>query len=193
MMKTTRILIAACMFYAVSASAAKPQIQWNPEYDFSSIKTFEWAESNGATLKQSEPFLHSHIVNAIEYQLTSHGLTQVDANADVRVTYYATVDTDYRLQSSSVGYGFGRYGMSGWGYYGYGMSGPIYTDTRVVEVERGTLMVDIWDTASNELIWRGSVDGITVASNLDKMKRNVDKAINAMVKQADKLRSRAER
>ena len=45
----------------------------------------------------------------------------------------------------------------------------------------------------NELIWRGSVDGITVASNLDKMKRNVDKAINAMVKQADKLRSRAER
>ena len=40
----------------------------------------------------------------------------------------------------------------GWGWYGSGR-----TNTYVNEWDEGTLLVDIVDAASNELVWRGSV------------------------------------
>lgn len=186
-MRIVYIMAMAGALSVTSAHAAKPQIQWNPDYDFSSIETFEWSEPDSISLERTNPFLHSHIVNTIQFHLTSRGLTEVDGAADVRVTYYAATETDTRLQSTSVGYSFGNYGMRGWGYYGYGMGGPVYTTTRTVEVERGTLVVDMWDVSSNELIWRGRVDNITVSDNQQKMQRNLEKAISRMAKQAERL------
>ena len=58
------------MLAATAALAAKPQIQWNSSYDFSTIKTFQWQDHSGDSLKESDPFLHGHIVNAIQYQLS---------------------------------------------------------------------------------------------------------------------------
>lgn len=191
-MKFPRALALLSAFIAAPCLAAKPQIQWDPNYDFGTLETFQWSETPEVSIQSSDPFLHEHIINAIEFQLTSHGLREVDSDADVRVTYHMSIDSDVRLQSTSVGYGFGNYGMGSWGYYGYGMGGPVYTDTRVVEINRGTLMVDIWDDASNELIWRGQVQDISVSDNPEKFQRNVEKAIKKMAKQADKLRDRAE-
>jgi hypothetical protein len=82
------------------------------------------------------------------------------------------------------------------GRYGYRISGPIgpiETTTRVVEVERGTLVVDIVAASSNTLIWRGTATDITGTDDVAKMRRNVEKAIEAMAKQARKLQARAER
>ena len=86
--------------------------------------------------------------------------------------------------------------MGHWGMYGYRYRSsfvPVATNTRVVEVERGTLVVDIIDSASNELVWRGTAKGITVSSDPAKTKRNAEKAILAMAKQARKLQARANR
>ena len=49
----------------------------------------------------------------------------------------------------SYGYGYGRYGRP--------MGG--YSETRVSEYTQGTLIIDIVDAASNELVWRGSTEG----------------------------------
>jgi len=131
------VLVATPVF------AAKPQIQWDTEYDFSTIKTFQWQDHAGESLKESDPFLHGHIVNAIEFELSKSGLTEV---------------------------------------------GPVATTTRVVEVERGTLVVDIWAAARKELIWRGTASDISVSENPDKTRRNAEKAIEAMAKQAKRVR-----
>ena len=190
-MKFIASLLILSFLIAGTAHAAKPQIQWNPDYDFSSIQSFEWIQPPEASLVTDDPYLHEHIINAIQYQLTSRGVTEVSENGDVRVTYYMSTRTDVSLQSTTVGYGFSNYGRRGWGYYGYGFGGPVYTNTSVVEVDRGTLMVDIWDSASNELIWRGKVDDISLPGNQIKVRRNVESAIKAMAKQADKLRKKA--
>lgn len=176
---------------------AKPQIEWNTAYDFGSIKTFQWQDPPGASLKDTDPFLHAHIINAIEYELTARGLTEVAENPDVFVTYAASTQTSVRLESDTFGYGFGSYGLGTWGRFGYGYGfrrpiGPaVTTTTRVVEVERGTLVVDIWAAASRELVWRGTVVGIAVAATPDRNRRNVEKAIRAMAKQARSLQTRA--
>lgn len=186
----TPIVFAVAVISAPNAKADKPQIQWDPDYDFSQVSTFAWSDTASTSIQSNDPFLHQHIINAIEYQLTSHGLAEVSDGADVRVTYHMSIDTDIRLQSTSMDYGFGNYGRPGWGYRGYGIRGPIYTDTRVVEIERGNLMVDIWDTGSNELVWRGEAADITISGNREKTIRNVEKAIERMAKQNDKLRRR---
>lgn len=189
--RTALTLVA--ILVAASAAAAKPQIQWNQEYDFENVGTFQWRSPGAETLAQSDPFLHSRIVNAIEYQLTSAGLTEVASNPDIYVTYYASSETSVSLRSSSVGYSFGGYGMSGWGRYGYSVGGPISTTTRVVETERGTLVVDVWDAASNELVWRGVASGITISDSAQKNEKNAVKAIHKMAEQYRKLRARQDR
>lgn len=186
----------ASLFVASAAYGAKPQVQWNTAYDFSAIKTFAWKESPASvSLKQADPFLDAHIRKSIESQLSSSGLTEVRSNPDVLVTYYGSTKTETRLQSDSYGYGWGTYGGIGWGYYGYGPGyrpvPPVSTTTRVVEYERGTLVVDIVDASSNELVWRGSVSDISVTNDVKKMQNNITKAIQKLVKQSERVRAKS--
>jgi hypothetical protein len=192
-MRISRCLLIAGLTLTSSAFAKKPQIQWDESYDFSQVRTFSWMSTAGETLERSDPFLHSHIINTIEYQLTKNGLTEVSDNPDVRVTYYGSTDSQVRLQSDSYGYGWGGYGGPGWGYYGYGYGaygrvGPVSTTTRVVEYETGTLVVDIVDARTDALIWRGTVSDIAITDKPSKMQKNVTKAIERMAKQSARLR-----
>lgn len=177
---------------AVPALAAKPQIQWNPEYPFDSVQTFKWDSSSPSPLATEDPFMHSRIVTAIEYELASSGLTAVDDNPDIYVTYHTSTTSRVRLDSTSYGYGFGGYGGGRWGYYGYGMGGPIQTTTRVSEYDEGTLVVDIWDAKSRELVWRGSVTAV-LSENPTKAENQVVKSIQQMAKQGRKLWAKAQR
>ena len=192
-MRTPQLIILAAGLAAAPSFAAKPQIQWNQQYDFSSISTFMWQDSpQSVSLAQAEPFLHSHIVNAIEYQLTSAGLTEVQADPDILVTYYGSTETEVQLRSNSFGYGWGGYGGGGWGYYGYGGGGLTSTTTDVVEYQVGTLVIDIIDPARNELIWRGTSSDIRINDNPEKLQKSITKAIEKMVKQSQRLRERAQ-
>jgi opacity protein-like surface antigen len=171
--------------FALSAEAQKPAIQWNNMYDFSAVDTFSWQKTDD-TLEGANPFMHSLIKNTIEAELAESGLTQVDANPDVYVNYHASSTTEVQLRSDSYGYGFGGYGMGGWGYYGMGSMGTVSTTTRAVEYQRGTLIVDIWDAAKKELVWRGEVSD-TLPDNPQKAEKLVVRAIGKMADQGRKL------
>jgi hypothetical protein len=131
----TRIHTAAIALIALAAApayAAKPQIQWDEAYDFSTIKTFQWDPNPDSSLEKSNPFMHSRVMTAIEYELAASGLTKVETNPDIFVTYHTSTEKQVRLESDSYGYGFGGCGGAGWGHYGYGYAGPVSTTTRVV-------------------------------------------------------------
>jgi hypothetical protein len=186
----TMILLAA-LAVAPAAFAAKPNIQWNKDYDFSHIKTYAWQDPTAPSLAQSNPFMHKFIQDEIEKRLTASGLMKaaVGTAPDMWVTYHGSVQNNVQLQSDSFGYGFGGYGMGGWGMYGYGAAGPVSTTTRVVEYLEGTLVVDIIDPMKKELIWRGSSTPILISDSNDKTQKNISKALDAMVKQNSKLRA----
>ena len=140
-MRVTFVLLAALVL-APAAYAAKPNIQWNKDYDFSHIKTYAWQDPTAPSLAQSNPFMHKFIQDEIEKRLTASGLMKAAAGAppDIWVTYHGSVMNNVQLQSDSFGYGFGGYGGAGWGMYGYGAAGPVSTTTRVVEYLEGTLV-----------------------------------------------------
>jgi hypothetical protein len=187
MIKTSKWLAATLALCALSfaAQAQKPQIQWNNQYAFDAVETFAW-QATDSSLQQGNPFMHSLIKNTLEAELATSGLTQVDANPDVFVNYHASTSTDVQLRSDSYGYGFGAYGTGAWGYYGMGPVGPVSTTTRVVEIERGTLVVDIWDADTKELVWRGEVSD-TLPDNPQKAEKLVVRAIGKMADQGRKL------
>ena len=170
---------------ALSAQAQKPQIQWNNMYDWDSVQTFAWQDTPDTSLEGRNPFIHSLIKNTIEAELATSGLTEVEANPDVWVNYHASTTTDTQLRTDSYGYSMGGYGMAGWGYYGMA-AGPVSSTTRVVEYTRGTLVVDIWDAKSKELVWRGTVSD-TLPDNVQKAEKLVVKAIGKMADQGRKL------
>jgi uncharacterized protein DUF4136 len=177
------VLVASTL--ALSAQAQKPQIQWNNNYDWDAVQTFAWQDTPDTSLEERNPFMHSLIKNTIEAELATSGLTEVEANPNVWVNYHASTTTDVQLRTDSYGYSFGGYGMAGWGYYGMA-AGPVSSTTRVVEYTRGTLVVDIWDAKSKELIWRGMVSD-TLPDNVQKAEKLVVRAINKMAEQGRKL------
>ena len=170
---------------ALSAQAQKPQIQWNNMYDWDSVQTFAWQDTPDTSLEDRNPFMHSLIKNSIEAELATSGLTEVEANPDVWVNYHASTTTETQLRTDSYGYSMGGYGMAGWGYYGMA-AGPVSSTTRVVEYTKGTLVVDIWDAASKELVWRGMVTD-TLPDNVQKAEKLVVRAIGKMADQGRKL------
>ena len=191
-LRVTTVLLAA-LIAAPAAFAAKPNIQWNKDYDFKRVKTYAWQDPQSPSLAQSDPFMHKFIQDEIEKRLTASGLAKAAAGAmpDVWVTYHGSIENKVQLQSDSYGYGFGGYGMGGWGMYGYGAAGPVSTTTRVVEYQEGTLVVDIVDPAKKELVWRASSTPISINDKKEKTQKNVVKALDAMVKQNTKLRTEA--
>lgn len=170
---------------ALSAQAQKPQIQWNNNYDWDAVQTFAWQDTPETSLEERNPFMHSLIKNTIEAELATSGLTEVEANPNVWVNYHASTTTDVQLRTDSYGYSFGGYGMAGWGYYGMA-AGPVSSTTRAIEYTRGTLVVDIWDAASKQLVWRGTVSD-TLPDNVQKAEKLVVRAINKMAEQGRKL------
>lgn len=177
---------------SASAFADKPQIQWANQYDFRAIETFQWQSTPDSSLAQRNPFMHSRIVTSIEFHLAEAGLTEVDSDPDVYVTYHTSTNERIRLQSETWGYSFGGYGRGAWGHYGYGRVGPITTDTRVIEYDEGTLVVDIWDADSAELVWRGSVTEV-FSDDPQKAEKQAVKAIERMAERGRKLWERANR
>jgi len=182
------VLLAIAL--APLAEAAKPQIQWDPEYDFASVRTFQWRPNADSTLAQRNPFMHSRVVSAIDYELCATGWTEVQSNPDVYVTYHASSENKIVLETNSYGYSFGGYGRGGWGYYGYRTATPIMTTTRPYEYAEGTLVVDIWDASDRQLVWRGEVSRV-LSANAQTAEKQVVKAIEAMAKQNQRLRKRA--
>ena len=182
-----KTLAAAVVFSALgfSAQAQKPQIQWNNNYDFDAVQTFAWQDTPETSLEERNPFMHSLIKNTLEAELATSGLTQVEADPDIWVNYHASTTIDTQLRTDSYGYTMGGYGMAGWGYYGMA-AGPVSSTTRVVEYTRGTLVVDIWDAKSKELVWRGTVSD-TLPDNVQKAEKLVVKAIGKMADQGRKL------
>lgn len=90
------------------------------------------------------------IVDNITKQMDGKGYTK-SANPDLWITFYIKIDHKQELRSTNYGYYGGSpyyYGP----YYGYNMG---FTDVHTVEYTEGTLIIDMIDSKSNNLIWQG--------------------------------------
>ncbi len=100
-------------------------------------------------------------------------MAQVDSGGDVCIAAIKTSQTGRTLQTFYDGMG------GGWRWLGFGGFGESTTTEQ--DYKEGTLVVDLYDAKTKQLIWRGSAED-TLSSKAEKNEKNLDKGIAKMFK-----------
>ncbi len=166
---------------ALPASAQTVHVDYDRSANFDSYRTFAWAKAPDNRMPGESPLTHSRIKNAIEHHLAEAGLVENTEEPDLYVTYHTSSKEEVSFHTSSFGAGYGP----SWGWDPY-WGGRMSTSTTTAHsYERGTLVVDLWDADSKQMVWRGTASAV-VSSNPEKEEKQIYKAIQKMVKTFDK-------
>ena len=125
--------------------------------------------------KSDDQLIRQDIQRAVDEQLAQKGLTKVESNADLLVTYHAAIREEQSINLSAFGTGSGPLGGWGGGWGGL-ESGTVTGQTSSIPI--GTLVVDLYDQARKQLVWRGDASKtIDLKKDADKNYRNLEKAM----------------
>jgi hypothetical protein len=176
MKAATRSTIYGAFLTVLLGSAFGQQIQtdFDHQANFSRYKTYSWQE-----VKASNSLWDDRIKNAVDAQLAAKGWTQVDNDGDVAIVAIKMTKTQKTLETFYDGFGGG-----GWGWRRFGGYGDSFGDSTTTEhdYKEGTLVVDIFDAKSKQLIWRGSAED-TLSESAAKNEKNLDKGVAKMFKE----------
>ena len=125
---------------------------FDPTANFSDYRSYAWAERTPTG--DDDPRVYNDIVKsrvqlAVDQALAAKGYQKVTGNPTFYVAWHGAIEGQMSTTTINDHYGYG------WGWYGPGM-GVSSSRTYVNEWDEGTLLVDIIDATSNELVWRGS-------------------------------------
>jgi hypothetical protein len=138
-----------------------------PGSDFTKYHTYKWVSIQGGA--HPNQIVKAQIMQAIDSQLAAKGLTKTDADAaDLFVGYQVAVDQEKQWNA---------YGMGGgirWGGMGTATSSTI---------NKGTLVLDMYDPATRQLVWTGTATKtLNPSSKQEKNQKNLDKAMQKLLK-----------
>jgi hypothetical protein len=153
-----------------SAFAQKVETDFDHQANFSQYKTYSWQE-----IKPADSLWDARIKSAVDAQLAAKGWTQVPSGGDVAVVAIKTSQTQRTLQTFYDGVG------GGWGWRRFGGGGFGDATTTEQDYKVGTLVIDLYDAKTKQLIWRGSAQG-TVSDKATQNEKNLDKGVAKMFK-----------
>lgn len=179
------VVILTLTLIAAPSIAQKVFVDFDSSADFDSYKTFAWATTPETSMQSSNALMHSRLKNGIEHYLTQGGLTEVESDPDLYVTYHTSDKEELSINTTNWGYGYGP--RWGWDPYWGGSMGT--TTSSVTSYTRGTLVIDIWDAKEKQMIWRGSASDV-IPQNPDKLAKKIDKSLAKIVKEWQKKYSK---
>jgi hypothetical protein len=167
-----RIAVCSMLFLITLGTAVAQQVQtdFDHQANFSQYKTYSWQE-----IKPSNSLWDSRIKNAVDAQLAAKGWTQVASGGDVAVVAIKCSKTQRTLQTFYDGMG------GGWGWRRFGGGGFGSSTTTEQDYKVGTLVVDLFDAKTKQLIWRGSAADV-LSTKAEKNEKNLDKGAAKMFK-----------
>ena len=149
----------------VAVLGQQVSVNYNHDVDFSQFHTYAWGSNNANAIKDS--ILAKVAQQDINAAMQSKGLTMVQENQNPDLLL--TANGGLKEQTS-----WNAWGMRGWG----GGMGSITPEQNVV----GTMIVDLFNAKSQELVWRGIAEN-TLNNKGNKNQEMVHKAVDKMFKQ----------
>lgn len=131
--------------------------------DFANYHTYSWAN-----VQTQDPLWTDRIKNAVNEQLMAKGWMMVPSGGDASLVAIGTTQEKQNLET------FYNTMPGGWFWNGFGDS-ETYTENYKV----GTLVVDIYDSKTKKLLWRGSSSD-TLAGKPEQNEKKLDKAVKKM-------------
>jgi hypothetical protein len=163
----------AAIFVLIFAGALFAQdvsVDYDKAFDFKTLKTFTVKIGTS----WGNPLGEKRVLDAVEAALISKGWTKAadEASADAIVMIHGASQQKKDINTFYSGYG--GYGYRGWG----GMS---TAHTTVSEYSVGTLINDIFDAKSKQLVFRGIAQD-EISDKPEKNEKKIKKATEKMYK-----------
>jgi Domain of unknown function (DUF4136) len=152
------------------AVAQDVKIDYDKAFNFSPVKTYSIKVGTtwGNDLSQRR------VLTEFDEAIAAEGWKKVaDGQEDIQVILHGATQTK---QSASTFYS----GMGGYGYRGFG-GGSGTASTVISEYRVGTLVVDMFDAKSKNLVFRGTAED-EISDNPEKNAKKLDKASTKMFK-----------
>lgn len=147
---------------------AEVKTDYRHSVDFGKYHTYSWLKVDAGN-----PLWVDRIRRAVDEELTAKGWSMVPSGGDVSVSAFGSTREQPSMQTFYDGLG------GGWGWWGFGDLGE--STTTVQNTEVGTLVVDIFDSNTKKLIWRGTATD-TLSDHPDKNEKKLEHNVAEMFK-----------
>jgi hypothetical protein len=156
--------VGAVLLFATASFAQQVKTDYDRSANFSQYKTYSWEK-----VQTPDPLWVNRIKEAVNAALTAKGLTPVESGGDLAVVALEMTRNNPTLNTYYDGFG------GGWRWGG----GFGNATTTVENYKVGTLVVDLFDAHTKQVVWRGSASD-TLSDKSDKNIKNLDKGIEKM-------------
>lgn len=166
------VLGATLLALGACGIALRAGADYDRDTDFAVYESFTWAPPDalptGDPRLDNNPFFVERLQDAVESELASRGIQHAQGSGGLSIHFHASVRDRTEVLETDRRYGYDVEG------YGEG--------TRVIQYEEGTILVDIADRETKELLWRGwaQADVQDVIGDPEKMEERIDQAVQKM-------------
>jgi hypothetical protein len=168
MKKTYSLLVLLLLLGSMRAFAVDINTDYDHATNFSQYKTYSWIK-----VQAGDSLWADRIQQDVDAQLAAKGWTKVAANGNASVSALETTQNQNNLETFYDGFG------GGWRWRGGGGMGMATTTTDVTKV--GTVVVDVFDSQSKQLIWRGT-ESADLSGHSDKNAKSLAKNLETLFK-----------
>ena len=165
MRRVATVLVTVAAVASFACSTMTTAVDYDHTVDFSKFKTFQIMEGTKAPVS----FTQKRIEDGITQALTAKGLQPTTNNASLLVYPHVKLSEQKQFTTTSMG---------GWGYRGWGGMGGGMATTTQQNIPIGTLIVDLVDPASKEMVWRGTASD--QVNNSGESQGKIDEAMQKL-------------
>ena len=177
------VLSSGCAAYKMNANA-----QYHESTDFSGLRDYSWVanqkDDGSADPRINFKFVEPRLRTAVEEELDSKGYAKASNNPDFMLSFYVSRQDRQRVNRDTEtgdGPGAGLKYMDpalegGWTYSG--------SETYVHEFSVGTLILDVMDTKSKQLVWRGTAQAqFNPEISFEQKEKKIDQVVQKLLAQ----------
>lgn len=170
-MRGSRRVLPIALFVGLATSVllANVTTDYDHNVDFSKFHTFRWIREP----ETKNPLMKGRIVDAVSSELSKKSLSQTTSGEDLGIAAHAASEERHTLQTFYDG-------MDGWNWR-HGFGGPGVATTTVDTYKVGTLVVDLFDAKTKEVVWRG-VATETLSDKPEKNAKKLEDVVEDMFK-----------
>jgi hypothetical protein len=171
------ITIVALVILGACSPRIRVDYDYDPDYNAWTFQTFDWGQK--FNIESGQNPLHYNALNdqriksAVKHELTSRGYTFTEYHPDLIIHYHIVVDDQSIITLEPYDHKYGPYWMR--------------VHTNIYSYSEGTLIIDLVDSKTDSLVWRGwATSAIQVSYSPEEIDRLIKKAVRQIFKKFEK-------
>ncbi len=161
-LRRSTALFALLAFTSLGGFAREIRTDFDHHVNFSQYKTYSWGK-----VETPDPLWNDRVKEAVDQELRKKGWTEVPSDGDVTIVAVGTTREKPTLRTFYDGF-------DGWMWSGFA-DATTYVENYTV----GTLIIDMFDSKTKRLIWRGTASDV-VSGKPEKDDKKLKQAVSKM-------------